>query len=130
MKILLLAALTLALAGCVEVPVTDATAEVVQADVATSGDAVIVITRGTIGFIGSVHNARVYIDDQPVASLRPSQQIRVPVSAGEHVVGVTTWPSSSPTSALATTIKSGDTKHFRVMWGPIGGPVILPGVGK
>ena len=95
MRILWLSAASILAGACGTTPVPSSDAKPVPTDriYATEyakplpGSAFLVITRDK-GMRAKACTARIYIDGAVVADLRPSEQVRLFVEEGEHVIGV------------------------------------------
>ncbi|REE18353.1 hypothetical protein B0G71_1361 [Paraburkholderia sp. BL27I4N3] len=108
-------AASLVLAGCATQPVADSKAERVTAPAfgrSDAADTVIVITHDS-GFSNGGSNAHILIDGRDAIRLRPSQQVRLYVSAGEHLVAVA-QNDDNVQSAAETVTRLGSERRFRI----------------
>jgi hypothetical protein len=102
------------LAACTSAPVPDADAEVVPLLTQRSGDAIAIVTRDS-GLLHAPYDARLYVDGERLANLRPSQQIRVPLVAGHHVIAVEAAMDPAPHGGIELEVKPGETRRYRVV---------------
>ncbi len=107
--------LAVTLAGCATTPVSDSEAEPVQALAfarSESANTAIMVTRDS-GFANAGATARIMVDGKEAVNLRPSQQARIYVVPGEHIVAV--GQNSANAQASVQTITSIDhERRFRV----------------
>jgi hypothetical protein len=102
-------------AGCATRPVSDRDAEHVMAPAFAQTDeanTVIVVTRDS-GLANGGATARIFIDGREAASLRPSQQARIYLAAGEHIVGVG-QNSANVQAATGTVTRIERERRFRI----------------
>jgi hypothetical protein len=109
------------LGGCGgNIPIADANATLIEASGfarSASTDSLIIVTRDS-GWEGHLATVTVLVDGKKAANLESSEQVRIYVPAGSHVVAV--GPSrliESPDVALETVTQADGTKRFRVSWG-------------
>jgi hypothetical protein len=116
----------LALAGCATSPVSDSEAELVPTPgfgPTASADSEIIITRDS-GLSGAAGTAHVLVDGREAVKLARSQQARLHVAAGDHVIAVANIMGDVQTS-VETVAKPERARHFRVAVSA-GGFALLP----
>lgn len=102
-------------AGCATRPVSDSDAEPVIAPAFAQGDGantVIVVTRDS-GLANGGATARIFVDGREAANLRPSQQVRIYLAAGEHIVSVG-QNSANVQAAAETVTRIERERRFRI----------------
>jgi uncharacterized protein (DUF2345 family) len=107
------------LAGCATQPVADSDTEQVTAPAFMRTDAaetVIIITRDS-GFANGGSNAHILIDGRDAIRLRPSQQVRLYVSAGDHLVAVA-QNDDNVQAAIETVTSRERERRFRISADP------------
>lgn len=72
-----------------------------------------IVTRDS-GLVGAGSDARVMLDGVRVASLRPSQQVRLSVPAGYHQIGVAMFDDADLRSVVELDLRAGETRRYRV----------------
>lgn len=116
----------LAVAGCATYPVSDGDAEVVPTPgfgPSASASSEIIITRDS-GLLGAAGTAHVLVDGKDAVTLRRSQQARLHVAAGDHVIAVANIIGDVQTS-VETVAKPDRVRRFRVTVSA-GGFALLP----
>lgn len=111
---------TCVLGGCAgNMPVADAKAKLIESPGfarSTAAGSLIIVTRDS-GWEGHLVTATVLVDGKKAANLESSEQARIYVPPGSHVVAVS--PSrrvETPDAALETVTQADGTKRFRVSW--------------
>lgn len=103
------------LAGCATRPVSDSDAEPVAVPAfvqSSSANTVIVVTRDS-GLANGGAAARIFVDGREAANLRPTQQARIYIGAGEHQVAVGQNPSNVQ-AAAETVARVERERRFRI----------------
>lgn len=139
MKIVIMAALALALSACATKPIAMADAVPVPNDRLlayqgqVAGEQGTVITIRDAGFTGGGCNMAVYIDGTLAARIGAGEVASFNVTAGDHIIG--TGPTGRGTCAWASdrlrketpvNLRNGEKKRFRISINPNSGPAIEP----
>lgn len=124
----------LLMAACATTPVPTSEASFVPSDrilepkllQPSSGTGLVTVKRDS-GFAGSACSARIFVNGNPVADIRPIEKVVLHLAEGEHIL------SAQPNglcgggmSEVKATVKAGSNSSFRVSYGSAGEFLISP----
>jgi len=94
---------------------------------ATADSALITVTRDS-GIVGAACAAKLSIDDKVVASLKPSDSVKLNVPSGRHILSFDTRGGLCPSvsDAVEVTLSKGDDKRYRIRADTNGNFQLLP----
>jgi len=94
---------------------------------ATADSALITVTRDS-GIVGAACAAKLSIDDKVVASLKPSDSVKLNVPSGRHILSFDTRGGLCPSvsDAVEVTLNKGDDKRYRIRADTNGNFQLLP----
>jgi len=137
-RMYLVVPMVMALAGCVTKPPrpdqlrTPTPDRLLAFQDPSDGDATVIVTRD-VGFQGSGCYGAVFVDGKVVAKVATGERITLHIPSGDHVLG--TWNTGSGLCGYregkdrretAVTLKTGETRRFRIIIDPNAGPSLAP----